>query len=133
MVASYIASSFCHIGRDSGASVRARPPAWVFGVVWPILYVLIGLSWVRLRKTMYGDILLVLNVAILVEWLVVYGCLNQRKWALYTIVAGFGLALTTMVYAMTKDPISGFMLAPYVTWMLYASLLSFWSFNVTGR
>ncbi len=31
--------------KHGGASVPARPPPWVFGVVWTILYMLLGVAW----------------------------------------------------------------------------------------
>jgi tryptophan-rich sensory protein len=119
----------CPMDGRNNNNVKATPPPWVFGVVWPILYFLIGLSWLRLYKYKYFDILFILNIALLIEWLVVYGCFDHRRWALYTIVMVFGVSFVTMIYAFTKDPVSGFMLSPYVFWLFFATLLSFSSFN----
>ena len=40
----------CKISRNSGNIVKFRPPSFVFGIVWPILYILLGLSWILLLK-----------------------------------------------------------------------------------
>jgi len=130
IVLSYFVAMPCRIGHKAGSKVKARPPSWVFGVVWPILYLLIGYSWIKMKKTKFGDILFMLNLIGLLLWLIVYGCLQKRKIALYIISGLFGLSLTMMVYSMTKNPIAGLALAPYVTWLFYATLLSFWDFNI---
>lgn len=127
LVSGFVASAICPMNRDTaGAHLKARPPPWVFGVVWPILYLLIGLAWVRMKKSRYGHQLFGLNVALLCLWLYVYNCDRDKKGALYVIVSSLGVALATLVYSMTLDSTAGLILAPYVTWLIYATLLSFW-------
>ena len=46
MVAGYGVSKFCKMGK-SGVNIKFRPPPYVFGIVWPILYILLGLSWIH--------------------------------------------------------------------------------------
>lgn len=130
IVLSYFVAMRCKVGRDAGKRVKARPPAWVFGVVWPILYLLIGFSWIKMKNTRFGDTLFILNLVGLLLWLIVYGCLNEKKISLYIISALFGLSLTMMIYSMTKNAVAGLALAPYTTWLFYATLLSFWDLNL---
>ena len=50
MLIGYIVSYKCKMGKDSGKTVKFRPPGYVFGIVWPILYILLGLSWINSVK-----------------------------------------------------------------------------------
>ena len=95
MVTGYITSFSCTIGKDAGSKVPARPPSWVFGTVWPILYLFLGLSWVLLRQTNYHiiDILMTLNIVGLIAWIFVYGCKKNKKNALYIILIVLLIAL----------------------------------------
>ena len=40
-----IVGSICRIKPDSGASIPARPPGYLFGIIWFIIYILLGVSW----------------------------------------------------------------------------------------
>ena len=39
-------AGICRTTSSAGATVKFRPPPWVFSVVWTVLYLFIGLSWV---------------------------------------------------------------------------------------
>ena len=87
LISGYTMSLICPMKKESGSNIPARPPAWVFGVVWPILYILMGLSWVLLRKEKNKtivDILFFLLIITLNSWLFSYSCLKKKKIALYS-------------------------------------------------
>ena len=44
-VVGYGSQRLCSVGKNAGSSVLFRPPAWAFGIIWPILFLLFGLSW----------------------------------------------------------------------------------------
>ena len=44
LITGYFMSAICPMKKgEAGSNVPARPPGWVFGVVWPILYLLLTL------------------------------------------------------------------------------------------
>ena len=45
MFSVYLVGAFYPLGMETGKDIPFRPPGWVFGVVWPILLLLIGYSW----------------------------------------------------------------------------------------
>ena len=55
----YTASFFCKTSKDAGKNVYFRPDSKVFGIVWPILYLLIGLSWFYARHHHVAKMLLI--------------------------------------------------------------------------
>ena len=118
----------CHTKSSAGSSVKFRPPPWVFSVVWTLLYLMIGLSWLLSLRAQGGQSQLLINVlyiqliVILALWLVLYSCMNQKKWALVMMV--LVLIGTLLTYTMVSSVVAKGLLVPLFVWLLYALLLS---------
>lgn len=111
--------------------VRYQPPGWVFGVVWPVLYLLMGVSLAFLyeigakRPAMYLLLLLVgLNA-----WYVVFAPRCMPKAALASILALLLGAKLTAKAAHRARPTAGWLIAPLVAWLTFASFLSYTSWT----
>ena len=126
MLLSYFAAYWCPMGQDDGNHIKARPPAYVFGIVWPILYVLIGVVWTRLSVmgVKYVDQLFLGTSSMLALWIIFYSCYQQRVVAFYLINLVLGLAIFLVSYVTPIDFWSGLALLPYLTWMILATYLS---------
>lgn len=110
--------------RNAGSSVRFRPPSYVFGIVWPVLYVLLGLSWVVSSKkdSVENNELCFLSISILLaSWIVVYGCKNRKIWGIYAITLSIGATILTMNLVKTTSRV---LLVPLLTWLLLALLMN---------
>lgn len=124
-------------GDDAGAHYLAldrppwAPPAWLFGVVWPVLYVLIGLAaWVLWRRT--GDLhetrlahglwagQLIVNAA----WPGVFFGLEALWPAAAVLAVLVGLVVATIAAFARHDRLSAWLLVPYVIWIVYATALN---------
>lgn len=134
MVTGYITSFYCTIGKDAGSKVPARPPSWVFGTVWPILYLFLGLSWVLLRQTNSHiiDILMTLNIVGLIAWISIYGCKKDKKNALYIILIVLLIALQIFGYAWTQNIMAAMIVTPFLAWILFATMLNYTEVNQEG-
>tara|TARA_B100001121_G_C18557558_1_gene558703 strand:+ start:426 stop:851 length:426 start_codon:yes stop_codon:yes gene_type:complete len=118
LISGYSVSSICGPSNKSGAVVKFRPPSWVFGVVWPILYLLLGFAWIKSKKyTPYFITLIVL----LNLWLVVYVCQNNKIGGVYIIFLSI-LALLYLFASVNKT--SKYLLAPLLVWLLFAAFLN---------
>jgi tryptophan-rich sensory protein len=131
IVTGYLASAFCHVGKDAGRTINARPPAWVFGLMWPVLYLLVGYSWVVMRrKDPNVDWVFWVNVVGLVSWILVYGCGGNKRGGVWILLATVVAALMlwgTAVKSKTQGPM--LYLAPYVGWLVFALMLNFTEVN----
>jgi tryptophan-rich sensory protein len=121
----YGAQAFCGIGKGSGAKVVFRPPSQVFGVVWPILYLLFGLSWMMAMKKSANKYMCAvtygLTAILLALWIVIYGCKQDKKQASWILVA----ALATMLASFGQgSEISRVLLSPLIAWSLFALLMN---------
>ena len=106
------------------------PPSWAFGVVWPILYALMGaasyLVWrakpssaQRLALGLYA-VQLLLNLA----WSPVYFGMGARVAALAILIAlDVAVALTIVAFARV-DVKAAWLMAPYAAWLAVATALN---------
>jgi tryptophan-rich sensory protein len=108
-----------------------NPPTWLFGPVWTLLYLLMGVaSWqvwrlgqsdrrVRTALGFYGA-QLVFNVL----WSVLFFGLRRMGWALAEIVVLWALILQTLVRFYRLRPAAGLLLVPYQLWVSFATVLN---------
>ncbi len=112
------------------------PPDFLFGVVWPVLYFLMGLSLVLLWKNsgkklswplFWFALQLVLNLA----WSpVFFGMRNIGGGLAVILLLFFALSITVALF-YRRYKISGWLLIPYWFWVLFAVYLNFgiWLLN----
>lgn len=127
ILSGYATAQVCPMDRSDGENLKARPPAWVFSVVWPILYLLLGYSWMILRKKTYlADWVFGANVFFLILWLIFYGCMDDKKGGLWILVVLIMVSL--MAFALSikyGDSWISLLLTPYVMWILFATMLNY--------
>ncbi|MBI2103676.1 tryptophan-rich sensory protein [Candidatus Woesebacteria bacterium] len=98
------------------------PPNWLFGPVWTILYILMGISlylvWKKYLK------LFLLHLIINAAWSVVFFGLHDLGLAL--LVIGFLWAIIAYMilkfYKVSK--IASYLLIPYILWVSFATILN---------
>lgn len=107
-----------------------NPPNWIFGPVWTILYVLMGVAlylvWTSQSKrgkrrafALFG-IQLFLNTA----WSIVFFGLHT-PWAAVGIIALLLIfIIITMIEFRRFSRIAMYLLVPYLAWVSFASLLN---------
>ena len=107
------------------------PPAWVFGPAWTILFVLMAASaWLvvkgralsssRAELTLYG-VQLVLNAAW--TWLFFHWHLGAAAFVEVLILLAM-VVITARAFHRVK-PLAGWLMAPYIVWVSFASALTF--------
>jgi tryptophan-rich sensory protein len=110
------------------------PPQGVFGPVWTVLYLMMGVAawgvWQRAgwsRALIPWAIQLVLNAI----WTPIFFGLRQPGWAFLDMV-GLWLAIGATMNAFARvKPWTAWMLAPYLAWVTFAAFLNFtiWRMN----
>ena len=125
MVVCYLMSALCPVGKDAGDKVKFRPPSSVFGIVWGILFVLFGLSWVvamrNSRNKILCFVLYILTTLSLALWIYIYGCRKSKKTASWILI--LSVALSLMCFTQGND-ISRILIAPLIAWALFAQIMN---------
>jgi tryptophan-rich sensory protein len=105
------------------------PPGWVFGPVWTTLYVLMALSaWLVWRDYGWGAraalLIFCAQLALNLAWSGVFFGARLAGFALVEIIILWLAALFTTLAFYWLNPISAYLLVPYLLWVSYASYLN---------
>jgi translocator protein len=107
------------------------PPGSAFGLVWPVLYVLVGIAGWRVWQAAGGvrpaAVALTLWAAQLVvnaAWPWVFFGLSRFGWAVGVIAVLVALVAATAVSFRRHDRLAAWLLTPYLAWLLYATALN---------
>lgn len=117
----------CKIKSSSGSTVKFRPKPQVFGIIWPILYICFGFSWIialkKAKRKILTDILYILASIILASWIIVYSCMSNKIGGLYILFLNI-LSIIILIL-ISKPKISKILLAPLLVWILFATFLNY--------
>jgi len=115
-----------------------NPPASVFGPVWTVLYLLMGISlfliWERAEGTAEKRRALTLfafQLGLNAAWSVLFFGLRLPGWALLDLILLWIALLATVVLFFCLDRWAGWLLVPYLVWVSFAGVLngSIWVLN----
>ena len=141
----FAASRACKIPPSTGNALGTfRPPAYIFGVMWATLSVLMGVSWTSatdasVTRIRYVGICITyaLLLTSLCMWVVSYnGAMGGRCWTSATKQVGAYLFLpiftfTIMAFAQGSI-VSNVLLAPLMSWLLYAFAMTVGDILITA-
>ena len=109
-----------------------NPPAWLFGVVWPTLYLLLGyasyLIWnssnIGMGNKQFYLTLYAVQLMLVISWWPYFIYYPNKLFATVTLIllAIFALVITVLFFPVNN--IAGYCLIPYVIWLSFASFLT---------
>lgn len=107
-----------------------QPPGWVFGVVWMILYIMMGIALslilharsAALRGT--AIVLFLTQFALNLFWSPLFFGMHQVSAAFWLLLIIFGLvAMTIYVFGRIRK-LAAWLLVPYLLWLAFAAFLT---------
>lgn len=108
-----------------------NPPNWVFGPVWTVLYILMGIAagivWSKgfyhkwVKTAIYHFIFQLLLNGI---WSIVFFGFKSTGLALLVILALLILIVLTIKWFKIVNKLSAYLLIPYLLWVSYATVLN---------
>jgi len=107
-----------------------NPPNWIFGPVWTLLYILMGLAawmvWQRAGwKTGRAALgLFFLQLILNSLWSYLFFGAHLMGWALVEIVVLWLTILATAILFARHSATAAFLLVPYLLWVAFATLLN---------
>lgn len=148
-LAGWLLLSFAAAGIGAVASANAgefyqqlarpdwAPPGWLFGPVWSVLYLLMGIAaWLVWRERGFGHaraalILFLVQLAANALWTWLFFSWQLGALALIEILILMLLIVATMVAFWRIRPLAGALLIPYLAWVTFAVALTFatWRLN----
>ena len=114
------------------------PPNWLFGPVWTVLYILMGISlalvWVKGVKTERArEALMLFGVQLFLNaiWSPIFFGAKDLTLALIVIILMWFFILKTILAFGKVNKTASYLLYPYIAWVSFASILNFsvWILN----
>ena len=99
-----------------------NPPGFVFGIVWPFLYLLMSISAYRTFDQTKNLFFIQLFFNALWSWL--FFAFQLPMIALFNIWLLIYLNIKVNIRMFVEDKLSSFLYIPYVLWLLFASYLN---------
>ena len=115
---------------DGLAKPFFMPPGWAFGVVWPILYALLGVALAMILAEPPSDrrrnalILFFLQLALNFAWSPLFFAAHMITPALIVIVLMAALAAVAAGQFRRIRPVAGYLMVPYLLWLCFAATLN---------
>jgi translocator protein len=111
------------------------PPNWLFGPVWTLLYLLMGVAlylvWERgVRKKGVPVAMGTFGVQLFLNflWSVLFFGLHSPLYGLICIAFLFAAIVATAAMFFRISRAAGLLMVPYLAWVAFASLLNFYVF-----
>ena len=99
-----------------------NPPSYVFGIVWPILYVLMMISAYLAHNKIYGIFLIQLAFNAAWSWLFFRFQMPLISLIDIYLLVALNLYITALMYRENK--LAFILFIPYVLWISFASYLN---------
>ncbi len=105
------------------------PPEWIFPVVWPILYVMMGVAlalvWKK-RAAFFSYFIFGVQLFLNFIWSYLFFTLRSPFLGLVDII-GLNIAILLTIYFFKKSSsLAGWLLVPYLFWVFFATYLNAW-------
>ena len=108
-----------------------NPPSWVFGVIWPILYIMMGIAaglvWNKQPEQHFFTAAMEMFLFQLLLnglWTPLFFKLHAIGWALAELLLLWIVILVTVIIFYRLFKVSGILLLPYLTWVSFAIYLN---------
>lgn len=114
-----------------------NPPNWLFGPVWTVLYVAMGIAAWRVWSKAWANraraplVLFALQLALNLGWSIVFFGLHAIGAAVVVILALEAAILATLLAFRRIDGLAAALLVPYALWVAFATALNvaIWRLN----
>ena len=113
------------------------PPAWIFPVVWTLLYALMGIGAARIYQSppsgmrSLGLNLFITQLVVNFFWSPIFFNLQAFGLAFFWLLLLWALVLWMILTFRKVDPLAAKLQIPYLLWLTFAAYLSFgvWYLN----
>ncbi len=109
------------------AKPALNPPSWLFGVVWPALYILVGAAGGMIWHASHGRARFwyLLQLALNFAWMPIFFGLQRVDIALGIIIAMNVAAIVAALRMGRVRALAAWLMLPYLVWIAFAAVLNF--------
>jgi|TARA_B110000093_G_C12913657_1_gene385955 benzodiazapine receptor len=114
---------------------KVMPPSYIFSIVWPILYLLIGISYYYGINTnsYYNYIIPIIGLIINYSYTPIFLKLDNLILGLVIVLLTLVFAIITFIQFYYFNKMSSYLLIPYILWLTFASYLSYDIYTINKK
>jgi benzodiazapine receptor len=115
---------------DALVKPEFMPPGWLFGVVWPLLYLLMGMALAMILAQPPSDrrrnalILFYIQLALNFAWSPVFFAAHDMRAAAVIIIMMIAIAAGAAGQFFRLRAAAGYLMVPYLAWLVFATTLN---------
>ncbi len=106
-----------------------NPPSWVFGPVWALLYLLMGISlyivWNNKKRTNKAITIFGIQLILNLLWSILFFGIQSPLLAFIEIMFLWFAILLSIIYFYRISRTAAYLLVPYILWVSFAAILNF--------
>lgn len=110
-----------------------NPPDWIFGPVWTVLYIMMGVAFYLFwkKKARKAIAIFIIQLGLNTLWSILFFGLRSPFLALMDIILLWAFILATILTGRKFSKAASYLLGPYLLWVSYACVLnvSIWLIN----
>ena len=114
-----------------------NPPDWIFGPVWIVLYLMMGISlfliWkedLKNKEIRSAFIIFIVQLIFNALWSIVFFGAQSIIGGLIVIIILWVLILITILKFIKISRVAGILLIPYLLWVSFATVLNFFIYKL---
>jgi benzodiazapine receptor len=141
LAAGFIGSLFTTTGPGSWYSNIQKPsfnpPGWIFGPVWTLLYILMGISLYLIWQKGIADphikialLIFAVQLVLNILWSILFFGMRSPMLGLIGITLLWVFILLTIINFYPVSKPASFILIPYILWVSFAAVLNFAIFRL---
>lgn len=119
-----------------------NPPNWLFGLVWPILFLLMGIAvflvWkkgLNKKEEKFAIGLFIFQLFLNLFWSFIFFTLKNPGIALTELISLWFAVLASMIAFWQISKPAGWLMLPYIVWITFAGVLNYsiWNLNINSN
>lgn len=109
-----------------------NPPNWIFGPVWTILFILMGISFYLVWSLDFGNKkwlaigIFSINLILNLSWSLLFFGLKNPFLAFVEIIALWLVILANVIIFYNTSKPASILLVPYLLWVSFASIVNYY-------
>lgn len=116
------------IGYSNLVKPILSPPGYLFPIVWTILYILMGISYGRLKELELNDSkvkkIYYLQLLVNALWSIFFFVFEWRLFSFIWVILLIILVIIMSYRFYNKNKVAGLLQIPYLFWLLFAAYLN---------
>ena len=116
-----------------------NPPAWVFGPVWTVLYLMMGVAAFLVWKKGLEEpgvkiamLLFLVQLGLNAVWPLLFFGMHAPGIAFVEILILWAAIGATLIAFGAQNIVAGALLVPYLAWVSFAAVLNFWLWRLNS-